>query len=115
MGAEPNDEEDETSGNSGPRKSCAVTDIKVDLPCSENTSEDDADHVISDAHSVSSEADEDSDQLAYNEEEDVAETPKDIVDHLRDWCGPGIEEKLYCISTSFSHVIGRLISDAKLK
>ena len=111
MVAESNDEEKEASGNSDPSKSRAVTDMKVDLPYSENASEDDA---ISDDHSMSSEADEE-DQLAYNEEEDIAETPKDIVDRLRDLCGPGIEEKLYRISMSLSHVIGGLVSDAKLK
>ena len=111
MVAESNDKEEEALGNSNSSKSCAVTDMKVDLPYSENASEDDA---ISDDYSMSSEADEE-DQLAYNEEEDIAETPKDVIDRLRDLCGPDIEEKLYRISTSFSHVIGGLVSDAKLK
>ena len=111
MVVESNDKEEEASGNSNSSKSRAVTDMKVDLPYSENASEDDA---ISDDYSMSSEADEE-DQLAYNEEEDIAETPKDVIDRLRDLCGPDIEEKLYRISTSFSHVIGGLVSDAKLK
>lgn len=111
MVAESNDKEEEASGNSNPSKSRAVTDMKVDLPYSENASEDDT---ISDDYSMLSKADEE-DQLANNEEEDIVETPKDIVDCLHDLCGPDIEKKLYHISTSFSHVIGGLVSDAKLK
>ncbi|KAG6379825.1 hypothetical protein JVT61DRAFT_10373 [Boletus reticuloceps] len=68
-----------------------------DFPCSDNTSEDDADSVISDGHLVWSRSNKE-DQLVYNEEEEIAqESPKDIVERLHDWYGPRIEEKLYHI------------------
>ncbi|KAF8431227.1 hypothetical protein L210DRAFT_3508008 [Boletus edulis BED1] len=80
---------------------------------SDTVSEDDADIVISDGQSTpSDELSEEEDWLVYNEEDEIAqETPKDIVEQLRDWCGPGIEEKLYRINPSLTLTENRTSHD----
>lgn len=104
------DEEDpdESLDNSESGEAGSITSAQLAGPV-EMRDEDEVSSVVSDVGSVQSEEG-DSDELTYHEEEELADKElADIIEHLRDWHGPGKEERVHQIRAYLSQPMVSLL------
>ena len=104
------DEEDpdESLDNSESGEAGSITSAQLAGPV-EMRDEDEVSSVVSDVGLVQSEEG-DSDELTYHEEEELAdEELADIIERLRDWHGPGKEERVHQIHVYLSQPMVSLL------